>query len=174
MAHTPGPWINDRSHPEWERNVVWAGDAVVAHVVDDQHGNANANARLIAAAPDLLAALEAWMYLESGGGRSRPCYCNDPEITPVGKCYVCVAAAAIEKAGGKDAPFTLHKQVDGVSLHLTTDQADILRSALADYANMWDRRASETKDQELAADYDKIAAQTDEILCILTAAEGKY
>ena len=57
MSHTPGPWINDRSHPEWERNVVWSGDMVVARVVDDQHANADANARLIAAAPDLLAAL---------------------------------------------------------------------------------------------------------------------
>lgn len=57
MGHTPGPWINDRSHPEWERNVVWAGDVVVAHVVDDQHGNANSNAQLIAAAPAMLSAL---------------------------------------------------------------------------------------------------------------------
>ena len=128
--------------------------------------------RLLAAAPDLLAALEAWMYLESCGGRSRPCYCNDPEVTPAGKCYSCVAAAAIAKAGGRDAPFTLHKQVDGDSLHLTTDH--ILRSALSDYANMWERRASETSDKELAAHYDKIAVQADEILCMLTAAEGRY
>ena len=59
MAHTPGPWVNDKTHPEWERNVVWAGDTVIAHVVDDQHGNADVNARLIAATPDLLAALKA-------------------------------------------------------------------------------------------------------------------
>jgi hypothetical protein len=58
MSHTPGPWINDRSHPEWERNVVWSGDMVVARVVDDQHANADANARLIAAAPELLRELK--------------------------------------------------------------------------------------------------------------------
>jgi len=58
MSHTPGPWVNDSSHSEWGKNVVWAGDVVIAHVVDDQHDNADANARLIAAAPELLAALK--------------------------------------------------------------------------------------------------------------------
>jgi len=145
-----------------------------AEELNGESATAASNARLIAAAPDLLAALEAWMYLESGGGRSRPCYCNDPEITPVGKCYSCVAAAAIAKAGGKDSPFTLHKQVDGVSLHLTTDQAYILRSALSEYADYWDHRASVADDEELAANYNKIAALGDDILCMLTAAEGRY
>jgi len=63
MNHTPGPWINDASHPEWERNVIWANDVVVAHVVDDQHGNADANARLIAAAPELLSELKRMLSL---------------------------------------------------------------------------------------------------------------
>jgi len=63
MSHTPGPWINDASHPEWERNVIWANDVVVAHVVDDQHGNADANARLIAAAPELLSELKRMLSL---------------------------------------------------------------------------------------------------------------
>jgi hypothetical protein len=62
-GYTPGPWVNDKSHPEWERNVIWAGNQVIAHVVDDQHHNADANAALIAAAPELLRALE--MALES-------------------------------------------------------------------------------------------------------------
>jgi hypothetical protein len=60
-----------------------------------------------------------------------------------------------------------------ISLILTTPQADILRSALADYANIWDRRASEATDTELAADYSKLADQTDEILRLLTLAEGR-
>jgi hypothetical protein len=70
MSHTPGPWINDASHPEWERNVIWANDVVVAHVVDDQHGNADANASLIAAAPELLAAMKAAVSEISGWGFS--------------------------------------------------------------------------------------------------------
>lgn len=55
--HTPGPWVVDRTHPELERNVVWSGDQIIASVVNDQHGNADANARLVAAAPELLEAL---------------------------------------------------------------------------------------------------------------------
>ena len=100
MAHTPGPWSNDHSHPEWERNVVWAGDLVVAHVVDDQHDDADANAHLIAAAPELLAALKMWMELETTCDGRRPCYCDDPEIAKHGKCYACMATDAIAKAEG--------------------------------------------------------------------------
>ena len=102
MSHTPGPWINDASHPEWERNVIWANDVVVAHVVDDQHGNADANASLIAAAPEMLAALKIWMELETTSDGLRPCYCGDPEVTPHGKCYSCMADAAIAKAEGRE------------------------------------------------------------------------
>lgn len=57
MTYTQGPWVIDKSHPELERNVVWAGDKIIAHVVDDQHDNADANARLIANAPSLVDAL---------------------------------------------------------------------------------------------------------------------
>ena len=55
--HTPGPWVTDTSHTEWDGITVWANDNVISHVVDDHHGNALANAALIAAAPDMLAAL---------------------------------------------------------------------------------------------------------------------
>jgi len=74
MSHTPGPWINDRSHPEWERNVVWSGDMVVARVVDDQHANADANARLIAAAPELL---EVCRKLLAWQSEDDPYACDD-------------------------------------------------------------------------------------------------
>ena len=93
MGHTPGPWVNDGSHPEWERNVVWAGDVVVAHAVDDQHGNADANARLIAAAPGLLSACRcALADLEGMCGlveEDHPCFETIEELK-----------AAIEKAEG--------------------------------------------------------------------------
>jgi hypothetical protein len=58
MSHTPGPWkVADRFH-------VWTADKVgcevaavcVENLDDDGLGQADADARLIAAAPDLLAA----------------------------------------------------------------------------------------------------------------------
>lgn len=57
--YTPGPWVVDYSHPDWvEGTTIWANDVVIAHAVADQHHQTEANARLISAAPDLLAALQ--------------------------------------------------------------------------------------------------------------------
>jgi hypothetical protein len=39
--------------------MVWARDLIISDVVNDQHDNAEANARLIAAAPELLDALKS-------------------------------------------------------------------------------------------------------------------
>lgn len=51
-AHTPGPWVADHD------NVRTPDDGgMVAKVAGDTDSQAYANARLIAAAPDLLAAL---------------------------------------------------------------------------------------------------------------------
>jgi hypothetical protein len=58
--------------------------------------------RLLAAAPELLAALKMWMELETTCDGMRPCYCNDPEIAQYGKCYSCTAQAAIAKAEGRE------------------------------------------------------------------------
>jgi hypothetical protein len=58
--------------------------------------------RLMAAAPDMLAALKMWMELETTCDGRRPCYCDDPEIAQHGKCYACVADAAISKAEGRE------------------------------------------------------------------------
>ena len=53
--HTPGPWVVDHSHPDWvEGTTIWANDVVIAHAVADQHHETEANARLIAAAPEML------------------------------------------------------------------------------------------------------------------------
>ena len=55
MSHTPGPWkySYEAIDPEWAI-VTAQGGLVVANVNDNQ----TANARLIAAAPDMLAALK--------------------------------------------------------------------------------------------------------------------
>jgi hypothetical protein len=86
--HTPGPWFADRAGKIWRRdpkdlyengggvagdkpvataNVGWYGDDVVGFPVE-------ANARLIAAAPDLLTRLRAAAnYIDTLGGDSREC-----------------------------------------------------------------------------------------------------
>lgn len=46
--HTPTPWITDHSHGfEWDGIAIWSGDSVIAHVVPDNHDQAEGNAQLI-------------------------------------------------------------------------------------------------------------------------------
>ena len=58
MQHTPAPWSVDIDHssnaPEFIRTYVDGEMYDLASVLCDETGNATANARLIAAAPDLL------------------------------------------------------------------------------------------------------------------------
>lgn len=60
--YTPGPWSVEIDHrnndPEFIRAHVDGEIYDLASVLCDETGNAAANARLIAAAPDLLAALQ--------------------------------------------------------------------------------------------------------------------
>lgn len=95
--HTPGPWSADEWAPGF---TVSAPDShySVCHLEDCN--NAEANARLIAAAPELLAALEA--LLDS----NLPERCNVRPHADCG-CFSCrqydvieLAQAAIAKAGG--------------------------------------------------------------------------
>lgn len=108
MAHTPGPWNVTNSHD-------WTGMEGVAFGIDDAagmdgerdyhlatvvHGDPDelvANARLIAAAPDLLEALKGLVaWAEEYGGERPHRHCG---------CTYCVARAAIAKAewtGGLD------------------------------------------------------------------------
>ena len=57
--HTPGPWATERfgKGPRYHINAPATLDLAACHLVADVYGLANA--RLIAAAPTLLAALEA-------------------------------------------------------------------------------------------------------------------
>lgn len=61
-AYTPAPWSVEIDHhnnaPEYIRAHVNGEMYDLASVLCDETGNASANARLIAAAPDLLAALQ--------------------------------------------------------------------------------------------------------------------
>lgn len=60
--HTPGPWTRKRAIPDDDTisRLVFAGDDLIAtvHDLEDAGHEAFANARLIAAAPELLAALQ--------------------------------------------------------------------------------------------------------------------
>ena len=55
--HTPGPWILANS--DAYNTVVIAQGAEICTVIEHQGGDRKANSRLIAAAPELLAALKA-------------------------------------------------------------------------------------------------------------------
>ena len=59
--HTPGPWENAKPVYPWQGPIVVVDDDVpICYVDDNTHDDATAlaNARLIAAAPDMLEALE--------------------------------------------------------------------------------------------------------------------
>jgi hypothetical protein len=72
QEHTPGPWaankdgrVHSTTATEWSRNFNCEIAAYVAHTGGPDHA---ANARLIAAAPDLLAVLERVPPLRGQGG----------------------------------------------------------------------------------------------------------
>lgn len=97
---TPGPWkvetgLERKGRRERWRCSVWA-NTMVADVTDQvRPWEAEANARLIAAAPELLAELQALVnavdeYAEAAARDGEPVYLNVPES----------AYAAIKKARG--------------------------------------------------------------------------
>jgi hypothetical protein len=62
--HTPGPWTWERDDSGWADVLVGAGGAVVIDADDTVSPVLEDDARLIAAAPDLLAALEEFVGVE--------------------------------------------------------------------------------------------------------------
>lgn len=98
LAHTPGPWnisgagmdrlIYSDSDQAWDLAIVRCGG-------NDRQ--TEANARLIAAAPDLLAALEALLRNGMGGVTCDPAATYCPEYS--GEVLI-AARAAIAKAKG--------------------------------------------------------------------------
>lgn len=94
--HTPGPWLtvrdNSISLPPFDLRIVWSekhGD--ICYVQDDDGDNGNSNARLIAAAPELLEALRGLLLLhQSHPGQLEPLAVEE-------------ARAAIAKAEGREA-----------------------------------------------------------------------
>ncbi|TLX12106.1 hypothetical protein [Rhizobium sp. MHM7A] len=100
--HTPGPWHVDPKSPEesfFEDVNVLRHDglaiAVCVHNGDILPPEPEANARLIAAAPDLLEALKEFA--------SMPCETDGAEDLEGGCCRTCRARAAIAKAESSSA-----------------------------------------------------------------------
>jgi hypothetical protein len=87
--HTPGPWAYQEKADAYTHIVRGPNDSFICQTPQGACGTCEANARLMAAAPDLLEALKgALLALESGVG--------DPEWG----ARVLACAAAIAKAEG--------------------------------------------------------------------------
>lgn len=60
--HTPGPWYAESGHEQQNGQLYWqvtdGNDAIMQNQFCWCHGSQEANARIIAAAPDLLEALD--------------------------------------------------------------------------------------------------------------------
>lgn len=100
MKHTPGPWRVERQNAspttgEWM--IAGANPGYLAEVRDCGSGCAKANARLIAAAPELLAALElAVQHYDEWASAELP-HDLDEERLP----WLAPARAVIAKAKGE-------------------------------------------------------------------------
>lgn len=111
QRHTPGPWEWDR---DGERTLIMdhRGLHLCAAIKDSDGtlegtitpGERDANARLIAAAPELLKYAERALD-QLTNDREEGCWCYDevdgsPDSPPPGRCLACHLRAAIEKARG--------------------------------------------------------------------------
>lgn len=112
VAHTPGPWTTEDATmgPKGDYDVSIMGRDGMTYIGivtgDDRHGicdqydaaaevrEAQANARLIAAAPDLLAALESCRYLlESAALKAVDGNAVDERSAAIGKARAAIAKA---------------------------------------------------------------------------------
>ena len=100
-THTPGPWRTIESTNKTMRTVVgpdfpgqgYIADVNLCRTNDAQDVDGEANARLIAAAPELLEALNAASEWLNDMG----CEHEEPDLS----CVVCLVNAAINKAEGR-------------------------------------------------------------------------
>jgi hypothetical protein len=91
--HTPGPWEVQGSLETWKRTVV-GQDAFPVAEVTKRRFTTDANARLIAAAPELAAALLATAR------HPGPCWCRiEPAIGEHSEARCLNARDALRKAG---------------------------------------------------------------------------
>ena len=98
MTHTPGPWRIDNlesydAYPGAPFRNVWAGDPAkcIARAID--HGDVDANAALIAAAPDLLNLVKGLLELWPMSGYELDAY--------IGSTFISEAEAILARVKGK-------------------------------------------------------------------------
>ena len=95
MTHTPGPWKIEPDIYSKDRWYISGAEPSQKFIADvwqgDNKPDGEANARLIAAAPDLLAAMESFELYPCVGESCRTEY-------PTGLCPGCLARAAIAQA----------------------------------------------------------------------------
>lgn len=101
--HTPGPWESVgravyTAHENPSREIIWDGHNTRSAGNDEQL----ANARLIAAAPELLEACQAMIAWDDAENNAKP-YSDDNGVSFMGRIGLCrkafqMARAAIQKA----------------------------------------------------------------------------
>jgi hypothetical protein len=107
QAYTPGPWLVDKNDIRIRPAAPSPGSVLVAEVhYRENPQEAYANARLIAAAPDLLALAYALVDYHVGASHAnRTGYAdgcsNCGGIPHSSTCHVALAQAAIAKAEGR-------------------------------------------------------------------------
>ena len=99
VNHTPGPWTVFKSPVRKALLIHAKDDLLVADLGDDETGTQEANARLIAAAPDLLAALSELVAEWDNDHADED---HQSGITPETGGII-LARMAIAKAEGRDA-----------------------------------------------------------------------
>jgi len=92
--HTPGPWTPEDGADN--RVVVYGGDRCVAVIGEKGFDGVDEDAALIAAAPELLAALERMVDADV-----RDMEANFPQLDPEETPRIIQARAAIAKARGQ-------------------------------------------------------------------------
>jgi hypothetical protein len=94
--HTPGPWEVRLAKPEFNSSDLWIWSESTGHVasISAVYSNGHANARLIAAAPDLLKFVKRF-------DNDRYCDADQINETHSNDCEACIARALIAKAEGK-------------------------------------------------------------------------
>lgn len=99
--HTPGPWATDNGHAERDGIQIWdtVEGLIIADVVDDQHDNSEANARLIAAAPAMLNALKD--TINACFKHTHVCLICDELTGHMDGCAVAAVEIAIAEAEGE-------------------------------------------------------------------------
>jgi hypothetical protein len=101
MAHTPGPWGIQPDEHGGPSDTVYAYEDQQQEVAKIVSG-VSADRHLIAAAPEMLAALKMCVEIETSCDGRVICFCDDPEIARHGRCYVCTVRDAIAKAEGRE------------------------------------------------------------------------